>query len=253
MLHDFWNELFGRGMLNMPINISSELTGIGTVVLAFGAIVTAILATSALRKQAREVRSIEKQVWDQEKLIKQQAELIQLQAEQSKLQQQQFKEQQQQFKEQREVNKRQAELVRLQTEELDASRKERASDRWLRYSAQASRVFMKTGKREDEGKSPGRLPIFTVYVHVRNTSEQPVYHVIVYVDARSDQEITESLDTIMPGDEASTQIHLPRGNLGIFSAHVRFRDAHYAEWEISEGLPMVEIRPEGRYTQRVLE
>lgn len=52
----------------MSADLSGEITAIATAVLAFFAIVTAVFAYIAFRKQSQEVRAIERQVTDQEKI-----------------------------------------------------------------------------------------------------------------------------------------------------------------------------------------
>ena len=69
------------------------LAGIATAVLAVGAIVTALLAYFAFRKQAREVAAIERQVADGQELARQQAELLKIQSGQLELQREQLADQ----------------------------------------------------------------------------------------------------------------------------------------------------------------
>jgi hypothetical protein len=64
----------------MPSDLSSEITAVATAVLAAFAIVTAVFAMHAFRKQSQEVRTIERQVKDQEALTRQQAELLTIQS-----------------------------------------------------------------------------------------------------------------------------------------------------------------------------
>jgi hypothetical protein len=98
------------------------------VILAVGAIVTAILAGLAFREQAEEVRAIEQQVADAQKLAQQQADQLELQR--------------QQLDDQREANARQAEILGLQANELRESLAERKREAEQRYRAQASAVFI---------------------------------------------------------------------------------------------------------------
>jgi hypothetical protein len=125
------------------------LTAAATAVLAFFAIVTAWYARKAFLKQSQEVRAIEQQVSDQKELTAKQAGLLEVQADQLGLQQQQFDQQQE--------------------------------DRRL---DQASRVFMWTeaGPNPAIGQvqrvtTPGAYEVVTV--HVKNTSEQPVYDLTI--------------------------------------------------------------------------
>lgn len=133
----------------MSLIFATQLTAVATAVLAVFAIVTAVFALLAFRKQSREVGAIEKQVTDQETLTKQQAELLEIQGRQLDLQQKQFDQQ--------------------------------AGER---RRAQASRVFMWTefgvyprATKAQRASGDGQLEAVTV--HIKNTSEQPVYDVVI--------------------------------------------------------------------------
>jgi hypothetical protein len=133
----------------MSLIFATQLTAVATAVLAVFAIVTAVFALLAFRKQSREVGAIEKQVTDQETLTKQQAELLEIQGRQLDLQQKQFDQQ--------------------------------AGER---RRAQASRVFMWTefgvyprATKAQRASGDGQLKAVTVYI--KNTSEQPVYDVVI--------------------------------------------------------------------------
>jgi len=106
-----------------------------TVVLGAGAIVTAIFAFLAFRKQSLEVRLLQQGAADRQALIEQQAEAIRVQANQINLQPQQFSDQQ-------DINRQQAGVLELQAAELQASRDERKRDAKERRRAQASQVFI---------------------------------------------------------------------------------------------------------------
>jgi hypothetical protein len=56
----------------MSVVLSGEISAIAIAMLALFAIVTAILAYLAFRKQSREVRAIERQVTDEQELTRQQ-------------------------------------------------------------------------------------------------------------------------------------------------------------------------------------
>jgi hypothetical protein len=70
----------------MPLTAPTWITAVATVILGAGAIVTAIFAILAFRKQSLEVRLLQQGAADQQALIEQQAEAIRLQANQIDLQ-----------------------------------------------------------------------------------------------------------------------------------------------------------------------
>ena len=72
----------------MSVDLSGEITAIATAVLAVFAIVTALYARQAFRKQSQKVSAIERQVKDQQELARQQAELLKIQSGQLELQRQ---------------------------------------------------------------------------------------------------------------------------------------------------------------------
>src|ERR1035441_5717685 len=78
----------------MPLTAPTWITAVATVILGAGAIVTAIFAILAFRKQSLEVRMLQQGAADQQALIEQQAEAIRLHANQIDLQRQQFSDQQ---------------------------------------------------------------------------------------------------------------------------------------------------------------
>lgn len=131
----------------MSLLAATQLTALATAVLAVGAIITAIFAVLALRKQSQEVSAIEKQVVDQQELTRQQAILLRVQSEQLDIQRQQFEDQ-------RVANARQAEIFELQTTELRDSMVARAIEEEQQRRVRASRVFI----REDRcaGRKVGR-------------------------------------------------------------------------------------------------
>lgn len=63
----------------MSLIFATQLTAVFTAFLGVGAIVTAVLAYLAFRKQARAVAAIERQVSDEQELTRQQAELLKVQ------------------------------------------------------------------------------------------------------------------------------------------------------------------------------
>jgi hypothetical protein len=110
----------------MSLLMATQVTAIATAALALFAIVTAILAGLAFRKQSAEVAILGRQLDDQAKLLKVQSEQLDLQS--------------QQFEEQRKVNADQTGVFSLQSRELEASLAERKEVAARELRAQANRV-----------------------------------------------------------------------------------------------------------------
>jgi hypothetical protein len=200
----------------MSLLAATILAAWATVVLAVGAVITARLAWMAYKKQAQEVKAIEQQVTDQRELTTKQGELLAVQADQLKLQQQQFDQQEQ----------------------------DRRQD-------QANRVFMWVETETDQRLSQAvraSLPgvYLAVNVHVKNTSQQPVYGLSVnWRKGTAPWDEPEYLAVLMPGLE-SVFVHpipddLPASvDRSIFSAVVIFRDRAQRWWR---------IWPDGRFEE----
>jgi hypothetical protein len=203
-------------MQAMSLLAASQVTAVATVVLAAGAIVTGVFAFLAFRKQSQEVRSIERQVTDQEALTAQQAELLRIQGEQAELQRQQLEEQ-------RGDNARQAEVMALQADELRESLEERKRDREQRRSAQAARVFI---WERDDIDTRGLDDPPSVVARVRNSSEQPVYGVVLIWRRGTMRAGSTVIGTVVPGEEAEDKQFVPEGTSpNMFGAVAFFRDA----------------------------
>jgi hypothetical protein len=212
----------------MSLLVATQITAAATAVLALFAIVTAVFAFLAFRKQSAEVATLERQATDQQELTRQQGELLQVQAGQLDLQQQQLDEQ-------RKVNEQQASVLELQAKELQESLDERKRDREQRHRAQASRVFI---SEEHEGYSAayrrGAPEASFVTAKVTNTSDQPIYNVALRWhrgSASHGDPNPEPVGTMMPGDSvARTQNFPPGTNMAVSGAVVRFHDASGVEW-----------------------
>lgn len=190
----------------MSVDLSGEITAIATAVLAFFAIVTAVFAFLAYRKQSGEVRAIEQQVKDQQEVTKQQTELLGIQAAQLELQRRQF-------------DKQLAE----------------------RRRSQASRVFIWSDigpdpRRTDEQIDKGVPWREGVTAHIRNTSEQPIYDLMVsWQKGTAPWDAPFPMSVLMPGQQEDLT-HVfpddlpPTVNVSLFSAVVRFRDASGVRW-----------------------
>lgn len=213
------------------------LTAIGTAALAVFAIVTAILAYMAFRKQAQEVRAIERQVADEQELTRQQAKLIEIQSGQLEALRGQLEEQQK-------ASAAQAEVLELQATELRQSLEERKRQAERAHRAQAASVFLteesfpgRKGPRgaaaygEPIGVSPSP-PSVTATAH--NTSDQPIYDVELrwhLGSAGHGEPNPEPMGTVLPGATHTSKRNFPPGAiLETGGAVLRFRDAAGATW-----------------------
>lgn len=136
---------------------AKQLTAVATLALAAFALVTAILAYLAWRKQSREVRD--------------QAEMLRIQAEQ--------------LTEDRKVNAEQIRVLGLQARTLEQAAADREREALNRRHDQASRVFVwaeavtnpsASVQQPRENMDVARQ---TIIAHVTNTSLQAVYEVSV--------------------------------------------------------------------------
>jgi hypothetical protein len=189
---------------------ATVFVALATTVLAAGAIVTAVFAIRAFRKQSKEVSD--------------QAEMLRVQSEQ--------------LAEQRKVNAEQIKVLGLQAEELRESIDERKREREQRHRGQASRVFITQersrtaprGHPEPEGAEP------FVTATVVNSSDQPIYDAELgwYIRGvkHAGQPIPEPLGTIMPHSDISRMRPFPPDvDMGESRAVVRFTDASRVRWE----------------------
>ena len=183
----------------MSLLVASQLTAIATAVLGAGAIVTAVFAILAFRKQAQEVRTLQQEADDQQELTRQQGELLKLQSGQLDVQRQQLADQQQ-------INRQQAAVLELELQELQASLAQRKRDFQSRRQPLASRVYV-TQERV------GSLP--RIAAHVHNKSDQPIYDVAVQWHrgaASWGNPNPESLPPVLPHADFRTDPRIPRGH-----------------------------------------
>jgi Sec-independent protein translocase protein TatA len=185
-------------------DIPTWITAIATVGLLAGAIVTAIYAIRAFREQAKEVRD--------------QAEILSIQSDQ--------------LAEQRKINEKQTKVLELQADELRESLVERKRETESRRRDQASRVFIWEERGEDEVNFPaGSPPAPWVTTYVVNTSEQPVYSVLISWRLGDRGESQRHLMPLMPGAEAKDTRAVPPGaDPAAFNAVAFFRDAAGVTW-----------------------
>jgi hypothetical protein len=194
----------------MSLIFATQLTAIATAVLAVFAIVTAVFAIRAFRKQSQEVSD--------------QASMLEIQSEQ--------------LAEQRKVNAEQIRVLALQAAELRESLDERKREAEQRRRAQAGRVFIRAEPCIREGE-----PISTVAVIVKNTSEQPIYDLVLlwrnetgeWIDAGGP---VDSL-ILMPEEEHKwgtgvepVPIHSFLADPSVIRAAVVFRDAADVYWRL---------------------
>ena len=155
----------------MSLIFATQLTAVATAALAAFAIVTALFAFLAFRKQSEEVRAIEQQVKDQEELTRHQAELLKVQSGQLELQRQQMDNQ-------RQANARQAEVLSLQAIELRESLEQRQRDADDRRRGQAAKVTAWFGPDLSQVR-PAKGPGLPQGAFIRNASDLPVLDVRV--------------------------------------------------------------------------
>jgi hypothetical protein len=199
----------------MSADVSGEITAIATAVLAAFAIVTAIFAILAFRKQSQEVI-------DQASMLKVQSERLD---------------------EQRKVNAEQVKVLALQAEELRESvgaERKRAAE--VRRRAQATRVSLKEMPFETvpgDGSTGYHAALGTVSspavrVDVKNSSDQPIYGAELRWHRGSEgygEPNPQPLGTLMPGEDAKAiRGFSPGTNLAASGAVLRFRDAAGATW-----------------------
>jgi hypothetical protein len=98
----------------MSMIAAAQWTAVATIALALFAVVTAVFASLAYRKQTKEVRALEVHMADLGEWARQETELLQVQFGQLDVLRQQFEEQ-------RAINARQTEVLELQAQELKAS------------------------------------------------------------------------------------------------------------------------------------
>jgi len=102
----------------MSMIAAAQWAAVATIALAVFAVVTAVFAFLAYRKQSKEIRTVEAHMTDTGEWARQETELLQVQFGQLDVLRQQFEEQ-------RAINARQTEVLELQAQELKASLEQR--------------------------------------------------------------------------------------------------------------------------------
>jgi flagellar biosynthesis component FlhA len=121
-------------------------------------------------------------------------------------------------KQSREVSD-QAEMLRLQAAELERVSAEREREAQERHRAQAVQVYMWVTL--DNGAE--------MVAHVRNTSGQPIYEVML--QSRADGSARMWAEPLMPGTEVSDSYDLKSPHL-LEDITLTFRDRAHVRWEI---------------------
>jgi hypothetical protein len=212
----------------MSLIFATQLTAVFTAILGVGAIVTAILAYMAFRKQRQEVTAIEQQVSDQKEVTGQQAELIRIQSGQLEVLRAQLDDQ-------RKASAAQAEVLELQAAELRESLEERKSEAERGRRAQAAMVFLV--QQSFKGRSPddsfgGKPP--NAAMTVVNSSDQPIYDAELWWSRGSagwGEPNPEPLGVILPGKDAERRRDFPADtNMDVSGAVLFFTDAAGVKW-----------------------
>jgi hypothetical protein len=205
-----------------------------------GAVVTAILAGLAFRKQSQEVRLLQREATDQQELTRQQGDLLAIQSGQLETQRQQLADQQA-------VSAKQVEVLELQASDLRASLDERARQVEFEHQAQASQV---AAWFADNGRDMSRIQGPVMWgARIRNASDLPIYSLRVFFHAVSavhaaSEDFTlvdlggppERIRTIEPRSEQFVtvpgNINLPQNpDSGSCAVSVEFVDASRNRWQ----------------------
>jgi hypothetical protein len=150
-----------------------------------------------------------------------------------------FHEQSEQLKEQRKINEKQTKVLELQATELRESIDERKREAAERRRAQARQVFISAEPYIQEGK-----PISVISVNVKNTSQQPIYDLILlWREGTGEWEkLPDPVDlrVLLPGEHhewgTSIEPSLPIQRFlldpHLISAAIIFRDAAGVHWRL---------------------
>jgi hypothetical protein len=198
----------------MSLIFATQLTAAATAVLAVFAIVTAVYARKAFRKQSQEVAAIERQVTDGQETARLQAEHLEvLRA---------------QLEDQREAAAVQAGVLKLQADELRAAADARALQSLERRHQFASTVVA----WQDEPRRSGTG--WVVDAHVLNTGERPVRDVSArwYSDGARIREPEGLTACLMPQDSKSFECRVDGASIRSgLNAIVEFRTVGDDWWE----------------------
>jgi hypothetical protein len=208
----------------MSLEAASWVSAIATVILAVGAIITAVLAKRAFDKQSEEVRILQQQAEDSAGMLKIQAGQLDAQHEQLHSLQK--------------VGEKQIEVLGLQSIDLRESLEERKREAEGTRSAQASRVFLILNLTPPDLRSvlAGHPTHLRITAEVVNTSSQPAY--AAWIDWPEGCTLSyrlipnpESLGDVLP-DKRTTKIreYPVDWNGDLSDLAFRFTDAAGVRW-----------------------
>lgn len=160
----------------MSLIFATQLTAVATAVLAAFAIITAVVATFAFRKQSTAVS-------DGREMIRQQKDMLQVQAERLDVYRQQVDEQ-------RPINASRAETLELQAREIRASLDQRERDAEEQRRSQGAKVIAWFGRPSPEG------PWGAI---IRNASDLPILDVRTFFNYIAEKWPGGDWDPVMRG------------------------------------------------------
>jgi hypothetical protein len=200
----------------MSLIFATQLTAVFTAILGVGAIVTAVLAYMAFRKQSREVTAIEQQVSDQKEVTARQTALLQVQSDQLQLQRRQFE-------------REQAERRRVQATGV--------------YFVISLREAPTTSAERADTITPGLLT-----VRIENTTRQPIYGLVIHWrKGAAPWDQPDAVGTLRPQAFVSRTRSFPDTTLdpSLHGATIRFRDAAGVDWLMEPDGQLTEEPGEG--------
>jgi hypothetical protein len=215
----------------MSVLGATILTAIATMVLAVGAVITAVLAGRALNKQSEEVRILQKQAKDATDLLEVQSDQLDVQRDQ--------------FESLRKINEKQTEVLGLQAEDLRESIKERERLRKATERTQADEItFRMTLKgfpdiaEEDGGGDFAVVPGQMVHMGiVSNGSRRPIKNVKCRIGGAPD------IDLLFPKTHSEYSQERSTGScsrstrikdLGLSQVTASFTDDAGLPWQIDQ-------------------
>jgi hypothetical protein len=237
------------------VTTATWVLAMATVVLAGGAIVTAVFAIRAFGKQSDELGVLQQQASDQAEELAIQRRQAETTSEMLRVQSGQLASQQQQFDAQKDINEKQTTVLGLQAEELSESLAERKRQAEQQRRAQASQVAAWFG----QGDVP--LPIAVAMragapavtaawgAWIRNESALPALSVRVFFNyIHAETAVSEDWQAVMRGgpvsmirvlpprterfveipDEVRTKI--PECDESVYAVSMEFMDAAGIRW-----------------------
>jgi hypothetical protein len=227
------------------------LTTIATAILAVFAVITALYARKAFRKQSEETAAVVRQAADGQKLIDQQAKLIDVQTGQLEVLRAQLEDQ-------RKAAAAQAVVFELEARELQRSFTERDREAEDRRRSQAATVtaWLKLFEDTEFGNLLGAV--------VSNQSGQPVYDVQAYLYYMEEYRLGSEWAPTAGGASRIVKILMPHTDLPVFLPEeaspypeeddgtayrpgVMFTDAYGNRWERNPRGILNPVPPDAAY------